>query len=109
MAETTFASQRAHLTAERDRVIDQLRELGIDRSSYDEGFADSCQVTAERGEVEALAGSLQETLQDIDDALSKLDAGSYGKCENCGEPIAEARLDAMPMARFCIKCASQRR
>jgi RNA polymerase-binding transcription factor DksA len=90
-------------------VIDQLRELGIDRSSYDEGFADSGQVTAERGEVQALAGSLQETLQDIDDALSKLEAGTYGQCENCGQPIAEPRLEAMPMARLCIKCASQRR
>jgi DnaK suppressor protein len=109
MAETTYASQRAHLTAERDRVVDQLRELGIDRSSYDDGFADSGQVTAERGEVQALAGSLQETLQDIDVALSKLEAGTYGECENCGEPIAEPRLEAMPMARLCIKCASQRR
>jgi RNA polymerase-binding transcription factor DksA len=109
VAETTEATRRAQLTAERDRVRDQLAELGVDRSSYDDGFADSGQVTAERGEVEALVGTLRETLQDIDAALSKIDAGTYGRCESCGNEIAEARLEAMPMARFCITCASKRR
>ena len=107
MAETTEANHRAALTAERDRVADQLKELGIDRSSYDEGFADSGQVTAERGEVDALAGSLSETLAEIEAALAKLEAGTYGQCEDCGEPIASARLEAMPSARFCIGCASK--
>jgi RNA polymerase-binding protein DksA len=109
MAETTEASYRAALTAERDRVEDQLKELGIDRSSYDEGFADSGQVTAERGEVEALAGSLRETLQEINDALAKMEAGTYGRCESCGQQIPEPRLEAKPAAKFCIDCASKRR
>ena len=76
---------------------------------FDENFADSGQVTAERGEVEALSGQLSETLQDIEDALAKFDAGTYGECESCGQPIPEARLEAMPAARLCISCASQRR
>jgi RNA polymerase-binding transcription factor DksA len=97
------------LTAERDRVADQLKELGIDRSSYDEGFADSGQVTAERGEVEALAGSLRETLQEINEALAKLESGTYGRCESCGQQIPEPRLEAKPAAKFCIDCASKRR
>ncbi len=109
MAETTHASLRAHLAAERERVMGQLRELGVDRSSFDEGFADSGQVTAERGEVAALAGTLRETLQEIDAALTKFDNGTYGICESCGGPIAEARLEAMPAARLCITCASKRR
>jgi DnaK suppressor protein len=109
MAESIHASLRDHLVAERDRVHDQLRELGIDRNSFDEGFADSGQVTAERGEVEALAGTLRETLTDIDAALAKFDQGTYGVCESCGGPIGEARLEAMPAARLCIACASKRR
>lgn len=109
MAETTYATARAQLTAERERVNDQLRELGVDRSSFDEGFADSGQVTAERGEVEALVGTLRDTLQDIDDALAKLENGAYGRCESCGNPIAEPRLEAMPAARLCISCASPKR
>src|SRR5215470_1697034 len=109
MAETTEASRRAQLTAERDRVTDQLRELGVDRSSYDEGFADSGQVTAERGEVDALLGTLRETLLEIDEALAKLEAGTYGRCESCGGDIAPARLEAKPAAQLCIECASKRR
>jgi DnaK suppressor protein len=109
MAETTYGTRRAQLTAERDRVSDQLRELGVDRSSFDEGFADSGQVTAERGEVEALVGTLRDTLVDINAALGKMDSGAYGQCESCGGPIADARLEAMPAARFCITCASKRR
>jgi len=109
MAETTYADRRAQLTAERDRVSDQLRELGYERSSFDDGFADSGQVTAERGEVQALAGSLLQTLQDIEAALAKFDSGNYGECESCGDPIADARLEAMPTAKLCISCASKRR
>jgi|SRR4051794_32433924 DnaK suppressor protein len=109
MAETTYATHRAQLEAERDRVTTQLGELGVDRSSFDDGFADSGQVTAERGEVQALAGTLRDTLADIDVALAKIEHGAYGACESCGGEIAEARLEAMPMARLCISCASKRR
>jgi len=109
MAETTSATRRAQLLAEHDRVKGQLLDLGVDRDSFDEGFADSGQVTAERGEVQALAGTLRETLQDIDAALGKIEQGTYGLCESCGRPIADARLEAMPAARLCIACASKRR
>jgi DnaK suppressor protein len=109
MAETTHANRRADLAAERERVSGELRALGVDRSSYDEGFADSGQVTAERGEVDALVGSLRETLLDVDAALAKMDAGTYGPCESCGDDIAEDRLEAMPAARLCMSCASKRR
>ena len=82
---------------------------GGDELSFDEGFADSGQVTAERGEVEALAGSLQETLTEISEALERFEKGEYGVCDVCGNPIPEARLEAKPAARTCIACASARR
>jgi len=109
MPEATPASLHEQLTAERERISSELRALGVDRGSYDDGFADSGQVTAERGEVDALVGSLRETLVDIDAALGKLEAGVYGRCESCGDEIAPARLEAMPAARLCITCASKRR
>jgi DnaK suppressor protein len=109
MADATAAGQRAVLTAERERVTNELEAMGVDRASYDEGFADSGQVTAERGEMDALVGSLRDTLSDIDEALTKLDQGTYGVCENCSRPIGEPRLEAMPAARQCISCASARR
>jgi RNA polymerase-binding transcription factor DksA len=116
MTETSQDLRRDQLQEERDRVREQLARLGHgaadDRGAsldFDENFADSGQVTAERGEVEALSGQLAETLQDIEDALAKFDDGTYGQCESCGQRIPEARLEAMPAARLCISCASQRR
>src|SRR5262245_53237008 len=102
---------REQLQTERDRIVEQLHSLNGPEGdlSFDENFADSSQVTAERGEIEALAGTLSETLRDIEDALAKFDAGTYGQCENCGNDIGEARLEAMPAARLCITCASQRK
>jgi RNA polymerase-binding transcription factor DksA len=112
MSDVTVDDLRSSLEAERDSLRQQLEHLGFGDSaghSYDANFADSSQVTAERGEVEALSGQLSETLQDIEDALAKFDAGTYGECEVCGQRIPEARLEAMPAARVCMTCASPRR
>jgi DnaK suppressor protein len=111
-SDATTADLRAQLEQERDELRHRLTELGFADGGtgldYDANFADSSQVTAERGEAEALATTLRETLTEVEHALAKLDAGSYGTCENCGKPIAPARLEAMPAARFCIDCASKR-
>jgi RNA polymerase-binding transcription factor DksA len=112
MAEVSPSTLRAQLEHERDRLAAQLEQMGYrgpQGLEFDGGFADSGQVTAERGEVEALAGSLLETLTEIEHALEKIGTGTYGICENCGKPISEARLEANPAARYCIDCASARR
>lgn len=112
MTELTHAPLRAEMSEERERIVEQLRQLGHGPGAeldFDEGFADSGQVTAERGEVDALVGSLMETLEEIDVALAKFVAGTYGTCSDCGGPIGEPRLEAMPMARQCMTCASKRR
>jgi DnaK suppressor protein len=112
MAQPTESVLRGQLQEERDRLREQLRDLGFGPEgslAFDGGFADSSQVTAERSEMEALAGSLAETLRDIEDALTKMDDGTYGRCESCGAAIGEPRLEAMPAARLCITCASKSR
>jgi DnaK suppressor protein len=43
-------------------------------------------------------------LRDVVSALQKIDDGSFGACERCGEPITEKRLEALPFARYCIGC-----
>jgi DnaK suppressor protein len=43
-------------------------------------------------------------LREVVAALAKIEDGSFGSCERCGEPIAEKRLDAVPFARYCINC-----
>ena len=47
----------------------------------------------------------QETLGQIGEALGRIDAGTYGKCEECGELVAKPRLQALPYAKHCIDCA----
>src|ERR1017187_10098545 len=111
-AESAQVDYAALLTAEKAGLHDQLKELGFgDRGdtglNYDSNFADSSQVTAERGEAERLATELREALQEVDAALERLNAGNYGLCQACGKPIGEARLEAMPAARFCIVDAAK--
>jgi RNA polymerase-binding transcription factor DksA len=100
---------RALLEEEKRNLQAKLEELGLGGSAlaYDSNFADSSQVTAERGEVEALGAKLRDTLQEVEDALLKLGNGRYGVCENCGQPIDPVRLEAMPATRYCINCASK--
>ncbi len=108
--DTPTAEFRDLLQEERSDLVSKLAELGAGGGNgltYDSNFADSSQVTAERSEAEALVASLQETLEDVERAIGKLDEGTYGVCESCGRPIDPVRLEAMPAARNCIDCASR--
>jgi RNA polymerase-binding transcription factor DksA len=109
VADQTFsdaeqAGLRAELEAERSRLAAHVDELepATTTGRVDDNFADSGQVAAEQGEHQALASQLRNELDEVERALAKLDDGSYGRCETCGEPIAAPRLEAMPAARFCI-------
>jgi DnaK suppressor protein len=100
---------RSLLEAERSGLRAQLAEIGFGDAGglkYDSNFADTSQVTAERGEAEALAGQLRDALSEVEAAIARLEKGTYGNCERCGKPIAPARLEAKPAARRCIACAS---
>src|SRR6476660_7858486 len=93
------AAAKAALESERAVLLQQLEEMdtsGDTSMSYDENFADSGQVAAEQGETRVLAASLQEQLADVELALEKIEAGTYGQCEVDGEEISEARLEALP-------------
>ena len=101
---------RQLLEDERRQLQSKLSELGYGEGGgldYDPNFADSSQVTAERGEAEVLAGQLRETLGEVAEAIGRLENGSYGRCEVCGVTVEPARLEAMPATRFCIKHASR--
>ncbi len=108
MTAHTASDLRVGLEAERTSLLQQLAELGkgAEGPTYDANFADSSQVTAERGECDALAASLFETLHQVERALAKFDDSTYGRCEACGAEIPAARLEAIPEARYCISCAS---
>ena len=54
------------------------------------------------------ANSIAATLADVERALEKLEDGTYGACDSCGEAIGETRLEAIPWAALCINCARAR-
>ncbi|MFP5320879.1 MAG: TraR/DksA family transcriptional regulator [Acidimicrobiia bacterium] len=103
-AEPTTEDLRATLEEEAELLRGKVHELDAkeDDLSYDEGFADSAQVAAERGENKVLYDQLRRELDDIEHALTRMDEGSYGTCEVCGGDIGAARLEMLPATRFCI-------
>ena len=103
MSKTLESAARALLTEERDSLRRQLGDMG--GMELDHGFADTSQVAAEQGEARALSDNLGALLNEVERALAKLDDGTYGTCEVCGEVINEARLTAMPAARYCLQHA----
>lgn len=60
--------------------------------------------TEEREVANALAVRTAALVEDLDHALARLDAGTYGTCEPCGAPIPFERLEAIPHARLCVAC-----
>jgi DnaK suppressor protein len=56
----------------------------------------------------SLLGSENDSLDQIDGALQRIEDGSFGRCEECGVKIPESRLQAIPYAALCVRCASQR-
>lgn len=111
LTDVELTELRESLEKEKAALQQQLGDLALDdgrRLSFDQNFADSSQVTAERAEFEAVSGSLQASLDEVNDALGKFDNGTYGRCEGCRNAIAPARLEAKPAARLCIDCANRR-
>lgn len=94
----------ANLTADHDAVMAASRDTNAD----DEHDPEGATIAFERSQLAALVGQARLHLAEIDAAVSRLDAGTYGTCEGCGGAIGEERLAARPTSRTCIRCASAR-
>ncbi|MDQ1685645.1 MAG: hypothetical protein QOC82_2382, partial [Frankiaceae bacterium] len=66
--------------------------------------ADAGTKTFEREHEMSLAANSRDLLSQVERALQRLDTGTYGTCENCGNPIGKARLQAFPRATLCVSC-----
>ena len=86
-----------------------LEELPGDRGeiSFGKRVGEGTAMAVDRLSQVAVHDKLQVTLADIDRALAKLDEGTYGTCDVCGEPIPEGRLEALPWATRCVKDAAR--
>jgi len=80
------------------------REASGDLSAYTVHMADMAADTYERELSMNIVSSEQETLYQVDEALKRLDDGSYGICQQCNQPITMSRLKAVPYASLCIAC-----
>jgi RNA polymerase-binding transcription factor DksA len=77
-----------------------------DSNADDEHDPEGATIAFERSQVATLVREGEQHLDDIDAALARLDAGTYGSCERCGSPIPEGRLEARPTTRRCVGCAA---
>ncbi|MDE2038869.1 MAG: TraR/DksA family transcriptional regulator [Elusimicrobia bacterium] len=97
---------RKQLVSMRDDLMKTVRNQQIsDEGQADIGDSvDEASRSIERELLFELSDNERVTLDQIDAALHKIDRGVYGACESCRKPIAKARLDALPFARYCIRC-----
>jgi DnaK suppressor protein len=79
-------------------------EWETDESPIDNHLAETASVTLDREIDYTLEEIDEQVLVAIDEAISRIDSGTYGICVNCGRPIAEERLQAIPWATLCIDC-----
>ena len=89
------------LTREFDEVVAASKASNAD----DEHDPEGATIAFERQQVAALLDQARRRLADVDAAVTAVEAGTYGRCESCGRPIAAERLAARPAARTCIHCA----
>lgn len=112
-----LARQRAHLKSRRasyreqgarlSAAIEELADMGEAPDLGDEqGFAEADSLHVERDRVLSLVAQARKGTDEVDAALRRLDAGTYGACRSCRRPIPVVRLEAVPEATQCVSCAS---
>ncbi|MDQ3995312.1 MAG: TraR/DksA family transcriptional regulator [Actinomycetota bacterium] len=114
MANVDTERFRTILLEERRRAEGTLRHLHDENSgsiedeaedeTFDNHIGDAATVTFNREMDYSLEGNTGHVLAAIDEALKRIEDGTFGTCSRCGNPIAEERLDAMPYATKCIDC-----
>jgi len=114
-----MSSARDRLATENTQTLERLADLtrdfdamvaaSRDTNADDEHDPEGATIAFERSQVEALVRQAQRHLEEIEAAIERLEAGTYGRCELCGEAIGRERLEARPAARICIACAASGR
>jgi RNA polymerase-binding protein DksA len=104
-ARTELQSEALRLSTEisssEESIAGLMRDSG-DGAGDDQADTGTKNITREHEM--ALAANAREMLEQTERALERLDAGTYGLCENCGNPIGKARMQAFPRATLCVEC-----
>jgi RNA polymerase-binding transcription factor DksA len=98
------AVEVARLASLRDEH-DDVVSASLNSNADDEHDPEGATIAFERSQIGAFSQQVRHHLAEIDAALARLEAGTFGTCEECGEAIDEHRLEARPVARTCIRCA----
>jgi RNA polymerase-binding transcription factor DksA len=109
--------QKEKLLQLRDAMVDSMagvaqgtlrsRAEGSEASAFGMHQADAGSDAYDRDFALSLLSQEQDALYEIDEALKRIELGTYGKCEMSGKPIPRARLEAIPFARFTVECQSK--
>jgi len=99
----TYTQQAETLKAEADQLAEDMEPGDI---QFDEESGEGGTMNVERERDLALSAQAQAAVEEIDRALAKITDGTYGYCEQCGQPIPKARLKALPYAALCVACKS---
>ena len=112
-----LGKQRSKLLQLRDSLLDLMtgvsrdtlrsRAEGSEASAFGMHQADAGSDAYDRGFALSLLSQEQDALYEIEEALKRVDAGTYGICAMSGKPIPHARLEAIPFARFTVECQTQ--
>jgi DnaK suppressor protein len=94
------------LLATLTRDFTGIVDASADSNADDEHDPEGSTIAFERSQVGALIQQAERRIAEIEAARARVDAGTYGRCEVCGEPITDDRLEARPVARSCVGCAS---
>ena len=104
--------RRAQLVDLRSRVLGAAQDIvegdvddgELSSAAGDQHLADHASEMVDRELDESLEDNAEQLVRDIDRALEKIDDGTYGMCERCGQDIPQERLDAVPYATLCVTC-----
>ncbi|QTV78965.1 TraR/DksA family transcriptional regulator [Microbacterium sp. NIBRBAC000506063] len=102
---TALRSDAAARLSALDADLAALTRDRITQSDDDEHDPEGEPLSAQWSRLSGLIDGARTELAEVDDALARLDAGTYGVCAACGKPIPAARLEVRPFARLCVPCA----
>lgn len=119
LAKSTVERFQQRLEDEQERLEVLIEEAQVEleearqtesssERSPDPGNAEAGSMKFEYEKELSMQQNSLDLLRKVQHALKRIEAGTYGLCESCGEPIPVARLDALPYATFCVDCASKR-
>lgn len=105
-------TRRGELLALRERVLGAAHDIvegdvedgELSSAAGDQHIADHASEMLDREVDVSLEENAEQIVYEIDRAVARIDAGSYGRCERCGQEIPEERLDAVPYATLCVTC-----